>query len=162
LLEALARLVAEGHDVHGCLVGGGPLERALREQAAAAGLGDRVRFTGPVTDTAPCYATFTVFALSSRTEQMPIALLEAMACGLPVVATDVGDVRAVLPPSGAAHVVPREDPAALAAALRPLLADAALRARLGADNRRTVEQHFAAGPCLDRFVQVYERAAARR
>ncbi|MBL9079522.1 MAG: glycosyltransferase [Planctomycetes bacterium] len=142
------------------LVGGGPLDGELRALAQQLGLGARVRFTGPVRDTAPCYAELGVFVLSSRTEQMPLALLEAMACGLPVVATDVGDVRAMLPPSAQDLIVPREDPAALAAALRRVLADAELRRRLGADNRRRVEQHYEAGTCLDRFVALYDRAAA--
>lgn len=158
LLNALAQLPA---DSRACVVGGGPLEAALRAQANELGVQSRVQFTGPVADTAPCYAPFAVFVLSSRTEQMPIALLEAMACGLPVVATDVGDVRAILPPSAGQCIVPAENPTALAAALRPLLADPALRARLGADNRRVVEQRYEATTCLTRFVDLYERTAAR-
>ncbi|MBL8731850.1 MAG: glycosyltransferase [Planctomycetes bacterium] len=156
LLRALATLDPA---VTATIVGGGPLEAALREQVASLGLGPRVEFVGPVTDTAPWYRRFLVFVLSSRTEQMPIAMLEAMASGLPVVATDVGDVRRLLPPEAAACIVPPGDAAALAAALRRLLADAALRARLGAANRRVAEQHYEAGRCLDRFLAVYAAAA---
>jgi glycosyltransferase involved in cell wall biosynthesis len=158
LLTALAQLPA---DTRACLVGGGPLDPVLRAQTNELGLQQRVQFLGPVADTAACYGTFAVFVLSSRTEQMPIAMLEAMASGLPVVATDVGDVRAILPPSAAACVVPAENPTALAAALRPLLTDPALRARLGADNRRVVEQRYEATTCLQRFVAKYEQTAAR-
>ncbi|MBX3464414.1 MAG: glycosyltransferase [Planctomycetes bacterium] len=144
------------------LAGGGPLADDLRALADQLGVRERVRFHGPVRDTAPCYAAMSVFVLSSRTEQMPIALLEAMACGLPVVATDVGDVRAILPPAAAEGIVPPGDPAALAAALRRLLADADRRQRLGAENRRQVELHYEAGRCLDRFVQIYEATARPR
>ena len=159
LLRALALL---GPEVTARIVGGGALLAPLRERAQSLGLGDRVTFTGPVGDTAPCYHEFAVFVLSSRTEQMPIAMLEAMASGLPVVATDVGDVRRMLPASARACVVAKEDPAALAAALRPLLADAALRARLGADNRAAAEQHYQLAACYDRFVAVYRDAGAGR
>lgn len=156
LLRALQPLAGVG----GVVVGGGALQGELVALAAELGIADRVEFTGPVTDTAPQYAAFDVFVLSSRTEQMPLVLLEAMACGLPVVATDVGDVRAILPPCAQPFVVPKEAPAALSAALRAVLGDAALRQRLGAENRRQVEQHYAAARCLGRFADVY-RAAAR-
>lgn len=156
LLRALARLPA----VRACIVGGGPLAGALRQEAAALGVADRVEFRGPVHDSAPCYAGFDLFVLSSRTEQMPLALLEAMACALPVVATDVGDVRALLPVAAAAGVVPPGDDRALAAAIARLAADPQLRRALGAANRATVERDFEAGRCLDRFVQVYRGALA--
>jgi glycosyltransferase involved in cell wall biosynthesis len=82
-----------------------------------------------------------VFALSSDTEQMPFSVMEAMASGLPVASTDVGDVRSMLAAEGAAHIAAR-DAEALAAALRPLLMDASLRARLGAANRAKAERDY--------------------
>jgi glycosyltransferase involved in cell wall biosynthesis len=100
-----------------------------------------VLFTGAVEDPAPLYAEFDIFALSSDTEQMPLSVLEAMAAGLPVAATDVGDVRAMLAPANAAHVVPG-DPAALAAALQRLAEDPAQRSWLGAANRAMAERDF--------------------
>ncbi|HEX5052490.1 MAG TPA: glycosyltransferase family 4 protein [Planctomycetota bacterium] len=158
LLAAFAEL---GGEPRLCLVGGGPMQAALQADARARGLGDRVQFVGPVDDAVPHYTRFTVFVLPSRTEQMPIAMLEAMACGLPVVATDVGDVRAILPAEAAPCIVPAGDAHALAAALRRVLADAALAARLGAANRERVEQRYEAKSCLDRFVRVYDNAARR-
>ena len=158
LLRAFARLPGT---VRLLLVGGGPLEADLRRLAAELGVTGRVEFTGAVGDPAPHYARMSVFVLSSRTEQMPIALLEAMACGLPVVATDVGDVRAILPIDASDLVVPPGDPALLAAALARAAGDAELRRQRGAGNRRRVEQKHEAVECLDRFVAVYESALVR-
>lgn len=140
------------------LVGGGAMEPALRAECARLKLDGRVTFVGFTDDTARHYREFTVFAMSSRTEQMPIALVEAMACGLPVVATDVGDTRAVLAESNRELVVPPRDPAQLAAALDRLCADAALRRRLGVDNRAAAASRFEARECLERFAAVYRSA----
>ena len=140
------------------IVGGGPLEAELRALAAQLGIAGRVEFTGAVGDPVPQYAQFSVFALSSRTEQMPIAMLEAMACGLPVVATDVGDVRAILPGEAEAAIVPAGDPHAFAAALARVLRDAELRRRLGVANRRRVEERYELSACLERFTRIYENA----
>lgn len=141
------------------IVGGGPLDAPLRSQAHALGIADRVQFVGPVADTAPCYAQFDVFVLSSRTEQLPLVLLEAMACGLPVVATDVGDVRATLPYDAGPCIAPPADADALASSLRLLLGNQGLRASLGQKNRQVVAERFAAGACLQRFVDLYRQTA---
>lgn len=141
------------------IVGGGPLADALHAQAARLGVAERVRFVGPVADTAPCYAQFDVFALSSRTEQLPLVLLEAMACGLPVAATDVGDVRATLPFESGPCVAPPGDVDALASALKLLLGNAGLRRALGQKNRTVVEERFAAAVCLQRFADLYRATA---
>jgi glycosyltransferase involved in cell wall biosynthesis len=141
------------------IVGGGPLDASLRSQAHALGIADRVQFVGPVADTAPCYAQFDVFVLSSRTEQLPLVLLEAMACGLPVVATDVGDVRATLPYDAGPCIAPPADADALASSLRLLLGNQGLRASLGQKNRQVVAERFAAGACLQRFVDLYRQTA---
>ena len=124
LRDTAARLV---------IVGDGPGRAALAAQAQAIGLGERVLLPGATTDTPGCYAAFDVFCLSSDTEQMPLSVLEAMAAGLPVVATDVGDVARMLPEAQHPFLCARE-PGALAAGLRTLLHDDALRARLGAAN----------------------------
>ncbi len=123
------------------IVGDGPERAGLEALATALGIARRVGFLGHVADPAPLYAGFDLFALSSDTEQMPISVIEAMAAGLPLVATDVGDVRAMLAEANAPWIVPRDD-AALAAGLAALLDDAALRARIGAANRATALAAF--------------------
>jgi glycosyltransferase involved in cell wall biosynthesis len=123
------------------IAGGGPERVALEALAAELGVAADVSFPGHVADTPALYAGFDVFALSSDTEQMPLSVLEAMAAGLPVAATDVGDVRAMLAPDNAAEVV-AQDEALLAAALAALLEDPARRALLGAANRARAEAAF--------------------
>lgn len=123
------------------IAGGGPERAALETLAAELGVAADVSFPGHVADTPALYAGFDVFALSSDTEQMPLSVLEAMAAGLPVAATDVGDVRAMLAPDNAAEVV-AQDEALLAAALAALLEDPARRALLGAANRARAEAAF--------------------
>jgi len=161
LLRALAQLDA---GVRATIVGGGALAEPLRTTAQALGVAGRVQFAGPVTDTAPWYAAFAVFVLSSRTEQMPIAMLEAMACGLPVVATDVGDVRAILPEAQGEYVLPLdrlETAEPLAQKLIELAQDGSKRSALGAANRKRVEERYGFETMLAAYREEYERALAR-
>jgi glycosyltransferase involved in cell wall biosynthesis len=142
LLHACALLVAEGVAFRLALVGEGPERTGLEALTDELGLRDRVAFTGHIADPANAYRAFDVFALSSSTEQMPFSVLEAMATGLPVAATDVGDVRHMLAPENQPFLAAGMGEAALAAALRPLVEDVALRARLGLANRRRAETAF--------------------
>ena len=123
------------------IVGDGPDRAALEALARSLGLQERVRFAGHIDDPAPFYAGFDVFALSSDTEQMPLSVIEAMAAGLPVAATDVGDVRAMLADENAPFVGQLRD-ADLAGALAALLGDPALRARVGAANQAKARAEF--------------------
>jgi len=133
LIRAFAR--ADLADASLVLVGDGPLRPRLEQLAAGLGLAGRVVFAGRAADPLPYYQSFDVFALSSATEQTPNALLEAMACALPCVATDVGDCAALLGRPGPPFLVPPADPAAFARSLHCLAADAGLRLRAGAANR---------------------------
>ncbi|MBY0336078.1 MAG: glycosyltransferase [Acetobacteraceae bacterium] len=141
LLRACGALLAEGAKLRLVVLGDGPERARLERLAGELGLAAHARFAGHVPDPAAAYRGFDAFALSSDTEQMPFSVLEAMASGLPVASTDVGDVRFMLGEAQAAHVAAR-DAGALASALRPLLADAALRARLGAANRAKAERDY--------------------
>ncbi len=138
LLRAFARVELSARLV---IVGDGSERGSLENLAQALAVRDRVYFAGHVTEPAPLYDAFDVFALSSDTEQMPLSMLEAMAAGLPVATTDVGDVRIMLAPENASAIVPAADEA-LAQALRLLLGDAALRHRMGMANRAKVEHDY--------------------
>jgi glycosyltransferase involved in cell wall biosynthesis len=123
------------------IVGDGPERDTLRHLAASLGVAGSVHFAGHVAEPHRVYRQFDIFALSSDTEQMPLALLEAMAAGLPVAATDVGDVAAMLDPANRPFVTAK-DPAALAGALAALLADTERRRALGQANRARAEQCY--------------------
>ena len=151
LLEALRRLDLPFDAVIG---GAGRDGEALR--AAAAGL--PVTFSGWVGDARAFLAGLDVFVLSSRVEALPLVLLEAMAEGLPCVATDVGDVRRAVGED--AVVVPVEDAGALAGALSGLLADPARRARLGARARERAVRDLDARLMAERTFRVLSGVAA--
>ena len=112
-IEALARMQGEALLA---IAGAGSEEAALRAQAAAMGVAERVRFLGLVGDTARFYPALDVLCVPSRAEGLPLAPLEAQACGVRVVGSRVGGVVTALCPT-TGHLVPAEDPAALAAAL---------------------------------------------
>ncbi len=135
LVEALALLPPEP-PVRLEVVGDGPERRRLVELAARLGVTDRVAFLGHREEVASVLARFDLFALVSETEQRPLALLEAMMAGLPVVATDVGDVRRMVAPENRPYIVAGGSVRALAVRLAELVGDPARRARLGAANRR--------------------------
>ncbi len=140
LLRAFAAL--EGRPAARLIVAGDGSERpALARLAAELGLGDRAVFTGQVAAEA-VLGTFDVFALSSDTEQMPNALLEAMAAGRAVAAVDVGDVREMVCEANRDLIVPCDEGAGLAEAISRLLRDPAARAELGQGNRRRAVEMF--------------------
>lgn len=141
------------------IVGDGPERAGLQALADSLGVAAHVSFLGHVAEPAPLYAGFDMFALSSDTEQMPIAVIEAMAAGLPVAATDVGDVRAMLAEANAPWVGPRDD-AALAASLAALLGDAAERARIGAANRAKALEAFDQERMFEAYAALFDGEAA--
>lgn len=110
LIKAFARLRAV-LPARLIVVGGGPLQPDLEKLAQALGVADDVEFTGYLSDPGSRLKDFDLFALSSDTEQLPLALLEAMAVGMPVVATAVGDVPAILAEVSAGNVCPPDDEA---------------------------------------------------
>ena len=138
------------------ICGDGPALAGLQRTAADAGVADRIHWHGAVDNAARLFRAFDAFVLSSRTEGTPIALLEAMAAGIPVVATSVGGVPEVVT-DREAILVPPEEPAALAAAIRHAFADRATAdARAQAATLR-LRSHFASDPWLESYLAVYRR-----
>ncbi len=134
-------VASEGRPARLLIVGDGAERAGLERLAGELGVSGRVRFAGHVAEPSALIRGMDVFAMSSDTEQMPMSLLEAMAAGLPVAATAVGDIAAMLPAVQRDYVTERTD-AALAGALSGLIEDGARRAALGAANRARAEAAF--------------------
>jgi glycosyltransferase involved in cell wall biosynthesis len=140
------------------IVGDGPQRDALRAQAAS--LGDRVRFAGNQRDVVPWLQALDIFALPSyANEGVPQALLQAMLVGLPCVTTNVGSISELATDGVTARVVPPRDVPALRAALERLIADSALRRRLGEAAREHCVEQFSYDRMLDRMEAIYRQAA---
>jgi glycosyltransferase involved in cell wall biosynthesis len=159
LLEALARLAAEGRPFHAALVGDGPERAALEARASALGLGDRVTFLGERSDVERLLPGMDVFVLSSREEGIPNALLEAMAAGRAAVATAVGGTPEVLEDGATGWLVPARDPEALARALEQALERPDEAARRGAAARRAARERMSIEAMVRRHEAFYLRAA---
>jgi glycosyltransferase involved in cell wall biosynthesis len=157
LIEALAQLP----DARVVLVGadlerGGAYQDELEREAERRGVADRVVFAGRRDDARELLADVDVFALPSWTEGLPLVVLEAMAQGKPVVATPVGGTPEVVVDGETGLLVPPRDPPALAAALRRLLDDDTLRARMGEAGYRRVAERFSADAMTRRMLEVYD------
>jgi len=161
LLEAVARIPQR--NVWIAFAGDGPCRADMARLARELGLESRTLFAGPLADTAPFYRTLDLFALSSSTEQMPLSVLEAMASGLPIIATDVGDIREMLAADNAdgAMLAPRGDADAYAAALAALLENGAKRQRLAVENRVRCLKLYTQERMFHAYQAAYERALGR-
>lgn len=129
-LKAAALLLAERPDVRFVVVGQGPLEAETRALAGELGVAEQVHFTGFRPDAVRVMSAFDVFSLASSWEGLPVALMEALGLGLPVVATAVGGVAEAMHDGDDALLVPPGDPAALAAAWRRVVDDPSLKDQL--------------------------------
>ncbi len=151
-LPRLVRALA-GLNVDLVIAGEGPERGAIEAEAARLGLGDRLALPGFLADPARLLTHADLFALSSDSEQFPISVVEAMAAGLPVAATDVGDVRAMVADANRPFVVTGE--AALARAIGSLAADPELRATVGAANRAVARERYDERSMIAAYESLY-------
>ena len=153
LVQALAAVDA---DYRASLVGEGPARPAVAADVRRL-LAGHVELLGARRDVPELLASADVFALSSRSEGLPISVLEAMAARLPVVATDVGGMSELVVDGETGFLVPPADPKALAEALERLLLDTGLRRQFGAAARRRAEQRFDLARFREAHLTLYER-----
>jgi glycosyltransferase involved in cell wall biosynthesis len=151
-LDLLVRALAALPDITLALIGDGPQAPALRALAARLGIAARVRFAGEVVEAARLFRAFDVFAAPSSKEGLPLAVVEAMALGLPVVASDIAAHRETLGPSSG---LVEATEAALAKRLGEVLGDGALRAGLGAENRTRARSELDARAMLAALEGLY-------
>jgi len=163
LLDAFSRFV-DRHaelDPHLLYFGSGSLRTRLERRIESSGLGDRVHLRGHIEMTAEHYAEMDVFVLPSSWEGLPLSLLEALSCGIPTIATDVGGVRDAIRDGHNGILVPRDDEARLDAALNELV-DAGRRRALGEVARLDAIDRFDVRRMVDETVAVYAEAHSIR
>lgn len=154
-LNAMSQL--DDDNVSALLLGEGPEESRLRQQSDALQLDGRVHFLGYREEVAKYYAMIDLLVLPSRSEGLPNVVLEAMACRVPVVATDVGGVREVVQHEGNGLLVPSERPDLLASAITRMLEDSALRQRLARNGERFVAEHYSLAARVAALRSLYDQ-----
>ena len=155
LVDAFALVRSRIPDAHLVLVGDGEMRSAIDARVQAHGLGDCVHLIGERSDTADVLRDFDLFVLPSKAEGTSMSLLEAMASGVPILATAVGGGPALLANGRAGVLVPANDARALADAMATLLGDAPLRRRLAIAARERVEAHYAEDAVVTRYERLY-------
>jgi glycosyltransferase involved in cell wall biosynthesis len=163
LIAALAaRSRVEGDAIHLVLVGDGPLRSEIASDVHRAGLTDRVHLLGARSDVPRLLSAADAFVLPSLWEGLPMALLEAMAAGLPVIATSVSGTRQVVEDGRTGILVTPADSNALAQAISRVVADAALRGRLGRAARAHVRAEFSVDRQALRHLKLYRECLIRQ
>ncbi len=163
LFEAWPSLLREVPEARLAIVGDGPCHDRLDEQVSRLGIGASVRFVGHKENVTEWLSAFDVFALPSWGEEgVPQAIMQAMACGLPVVSTPVGAIPEAVQADRTGLLVPPRDPTALATALARLLLDPAERSRLGRAGLAYARENFGIDAMLDRMEAIFRAAVEAR
>jgi len=155
LFEAAARLASSHPELSFVIAGDGPRASELRALADRLGIGRRVEFLGHVEDVPALLRRADAFVLPSRSEAFPNAAIEAMAAGLPVIASATGGLLDLIDHGRTGLLVPPGDPAALAGAIASLVADPARAARLGTAAREDAAERYSFGRMVRSFEDLY-------
>lgn len=155
LIDAIAQLAPRFPKLTALLAGDGPLEAALRAQAAQLGISDRIKFLGYRDDAPRLLEAADLVVLPSLYEGLPLVAIEALAVGRPLVATAVDGTPEVVLDGKTGLLVPPADSRALAAAIERLLLDPALAARLGAAGRAYVHENFGLRKQIEETIALY-------
>jgi len=161
-VEAIAIARHRRPDMRAVVVGDGPLEDALKQRASALGVGDAIHFAGYIEQEAlpRWYRAADLFALSSDFDNSPNVVLEAMASGLPIVATDVGGVSEFVDAPSGGSLVPKGDATAMAAEILAMLSDDATRRAAGIFNRQRAMTDFSWRKSAEQLLAAYRGAVA--
>ncbi|MEO0464697.1 MAG: glycosyltransferase [Pseudomonadota bacterium] len=158
LVDAFAPLGDEWQLV---IIGEGSEQQAIRERAAALEVDHRVHLPGAVNEPADVIGLFDIFALSSRSEQFPLSVVEAMAAGLPVASPAVGDVASIVASENAPYITRPGDALALKRALGELAKDSAARKAIGAANKAKTGAEFEEAKMVERYRSLYSDIMGR-
>lgn len=155
-LDAARSMVDSGNSARFVIIGDGELRDILQKYASETGISGRVRFLGWRKDMVPVYSGLDLLTLTSDNEGTPVALIEGMAAGVPVVATAVGGVPDVVRDGFTGRLVPAGDPAALSQAWQAALAETDATDRMRREARREVEELFGRERMLSAMAALYE------
>lgn len=159
LLDAFARVCASHPQAFLAIAGDGEIYNSLRQRINHLDLGGNVRLLGPRTDVPRLLPAADAFALASHWEGLPVSILEAMAAGLPVLATDVGDIRWALGSAGL--FVEPENIEQISSALAALVQDDQKRRELGGLAQKRIKELFSPSDWFDKLMSVYREALAK-
>jgi glycosyltransferase involved in cell wall biosynthesis len=155
LLRAIALVTPQIPDLKTLIVGGGPMEGELRALSEELGISGRVHFLGDRDDVGDWLARSDLFVLSSRSEGLPISMLEAMAAGLPMIMSDVGGIRETVGHLPGVILVPAENPSAMADALLDFSRRRQELPALGQANQRYFRQNYSAESMANAYAALY-------
>jgi len=155
LIEAAKNIIEEYPDVRFVFVGDGSLGKDLKKQVASLGLEENFVFLGDVGEVGDVLSGFSVFVLPSISEGHPVSILEAMASGLPVVASNVGGIPEIVEDGVSGFLVPPKNPEKLASAINRLLGDRRLSKKIGLRGREIVEEKFTLEGTIQETEEVY-------
>ncbi|HEX4482089.1 MAG TPA: glycosyltransferase [Rudaea sp.] len=159
LIDAFADVHAAFPNARLVLIGDGPLRDAIQRQIAKHGLTDYVSFLGKRSDVDQILPALDVFALASNTEGLSNAILEAQACGLPIVATDVGGNPDLVRPGETGWLVPAENSRSLATALKEAASQQQRAKQMGANARARVQQDYSVDAMAASYEKLYRELA---
>ena len=161
-VEVAARLCRETPAVRFSILGDGPLRAELAGQAARLGLGDRLQLLAPVADPYPYYRSLDVYLNTSLHEGLPLSVVEAMACGTPVVSAAVGGIPEIVAEGEHGFLVDGREPEAFAERCRALMRDEPRRAAMRARASTAARTRSSAAAMAEAYRRLYEDCAARR
>ncbi len=156
LVKACKAILPHFNHVEVLIVGEGPLESQLKQEVKALGLSEQIHFAGGQTDIPEILNALDIFVLPSRSEGMPNALLEAMACGISTIATSVGGVPEVIEDGKNGILITSEDELHLTRALTELIRDHEKRHTIGIEGRRRMVSHFSLKKMVSEYQWLYE------
>ncbi len=155
LIEAFSLLAEKGHPAHLAILGNGPLKEPLMARAVKLGIAERVHFLPVTSQVNIFYGAVNLFVLSSDIEGMPLTLLEAMAAGLPAVATRAGGIPEAVESGKTGYTVDTGSPSSLALRIGEILSDPVKAARMGEAGRNSARGRFTAGRYIAEHEKLY-------
>ncbi len=155
LLKSIASLQTGDSKISCDIIGDGPCRKTLQQLACELDIADKVTFAGACANIVPYLHKASCFVLPSRSEGMPNVILEAMACGLPIIATLVGGTPDIIKDEYNGLLIPPDDIPALSFALTRMLADRNLANRLGKQARMDAEEHYSIDKVADAYIALY-------